>query len=106
MRGCSFSARSTTLWYLPSMIPVREAIDHALSFALGHLEPARTAAILLEEVEPSTNNGSEVWLITLSLPDPNAPLSLSGHRQYKTFTVDGDTGQVLSMKIRQLSDAT
>ena len=88
------------------MIPVQEAIKRAVDFASHVLEPARTGAILLEEVEPTTEKGEEVWIITLSLPDPNTPLSFVGHRQYKTFTVNGDTGEVVSIKIRQLSGAT
>lgn len=88
------------------MIPVKEAVQQAMSFALGVLERTRSAAVLLEEVERGTLNGDDVWLITLSLPDPSAPLTLlGGHRQYKTFTVHGQTGEVLSMKIRQLSGA-
>jgi hypothetical protein len=88
------------------MIPIKEAVESAVTFAQGVLEPVRTGAILLEEVEARTANGRDVWLITLSLPDPSYPMSFSaGHRQYKTFTADGQTGEVLSMKIRQLSTA-
>jgi len=89
------------------MIPVKDAVANAVNFAYGVLEPPRTGAMLLEEVEPSSLNGEDVWLITLSLPDPNSPLSaLSGHRQYKTFTVHGGNGEVLAMKMRQLSSTT
>jgi hypothetical protein len=88
------------------MIPIREAVEKAVYFAMGVLEPARTGSILLEEGEANTVGGNAVWLITLSLPDPDLPLKLSGHRQYKTFTVDGQTGEVLAMKIRQLNGVT
>jgi len=61
---------------------------------------------MLEEVDTDTVDGTDVWVITLSLPDPTPPLGAFRQRQYKTFTVDGLTGEVLSMKIRQLSTAT
>ena len=88
------------------MIPIKEAVEKAAAFAQGVLEAGRSDAILLEEVEPSTADGNEVWLITLSLPETIIPKSvIGGRRIYKTFTVDGRTGEVLSMKIRQLSGA-
>ena len=92
------------------MVPIQVAVSSATAFARNVLEPTRTGAILLEEVEAGEVDGRNVWLVTLSLADPSYPTyptSLSaGHRQYKTFTVNGDTGEVLSMKIRQLSTAT
>jgi hypothetical protein len=76
------------------MIPIKEAVENAVRFAPGVLDSARTASIMLEEVESGiVGGGNEVWLITLSLPDPDIPLRLSGNRQYKTFTVDGQTGE-------------
>jgi hypothetical protein len=88
------------------MIPVQLAVDNAVGFAQGVLGPARTGTMLLEEVEPDTFDGKQAWKITLSLPDPDLPLTIGANRQYKTFTVDGVTGEVLSMKIRELSSAT
>jgi hypothetical protein len=88
------------------MIPINQAVDKAVMFARGVLDPARTASILLEEVEAGTAGGNDVWLITLSLPEPQLSPFVVGHRQYKTFTVDGETGEVLSMKIKQLSGVT
>lgn len=87
------------------MFPVKEAVDNAIEFARKLLESGRTGEVLLEEVETGTDDHREVWLITLSLPDPSLPGRLSRLRQYKTFAVDGQTGAVLSMKIRQLSGA-
>jgi hypothetical protein len=85
------------------MIAVQEAVEKAVAFACDVLEPARTRDVLLEEVELATFRGKEAWEITLSLPDPRWSFALGAHRQYKTFTVDSETGEVLSMKIRQLS---
>ncbi len=87
------------------MIPVQEAVKKAVAFAEDMLEPSRTASILLEEVESAAFRGKDAWEITLSLRDPN-PLSFAANRQYKTFTIDAETGEVLSMKIRQLSSTT
>lgn len=86
------------------MIRVEDAVEAAIKFAQCVLETSRTHDILLEEVEPSSENGDEVWLITLSLPDPTAPLPR--RRQYKTFTIDGKTGDVRAMKIRQFTGVT
>ncbi len=88
------------------MIPIQKAVERAVAFAHGVLEPARTGTMLLEEVEPYTFDGKQAWKITLSLPDPDMPLTMGANRQYKTFIVDGETGEVLSMKIRELSSAT
>lgn len=98
------------------MIPIQLAVDNAVGFARKVLEPTRTGEMLLEEVDTSTVDNKEIWLITLSIPRPKPSStslsalgslgSLYGDRQYKTFAVDGQTGEVLSMKIRQLSGAT
>jgi hypothetical protein len=88
------------------MILVQEAVKKAVAFVREVLEANRTDDILLEEVEPDTFAGKEGWIITLSLRDPNMPLPFGANRQYKTFTVDGETGEVRAMKIRQLSSAT
>ncbi len=55
-------------------------------------------------------NGQDMWSITLSMLEPSTLLEGTvisrafgkGPREYKTFTVDAQTGQVLSMKIREL----
>ena len=59
--------------------------------------------ILLEEVERDKEGPNDVWLITLSVPG-RAGLSVLG-RDYKRFVVRGDTGEVVSMKIRELAGA-
>ena len=65
--------------------------------------------ILLEEVEYDDDGNS--WSITLgySIPNPadSLPLALKlpGHRKYKVFKIDAETGNVRSMKIRSLENA-
>jgi len=84
-----------------------------MEFARGVLEPPRTRDMRLEEVEWEDRTEGEVWLITLSMARPRLavedtanPLSMGilsiGPRDYKTFTVRCDTGEVISMKIREL----
>jgi hypothetical protein len=93
------------------MVSVKEAVNKAVEFANGVLDPSRAAALRLEEVEAGKANGGSVWLITLSMPRPTpalqevAALLGSVPRDYKTFAVDRETGDVLSMKIRELAGA-
>jgi len=87
------------------MIPVKDAVGRAVQFARTVLEPSRTPDLLLEEVEPATIDGKEVWLITLSMPSQASLGNLTGARDYKTFTLDGQTGEPISMKIREVVGA-
>lgn len=61
----------------------------------------------LEEVEKVEDG--KYWLITLSFPyneyyEPSVMemMSARGKQQYKSFKVDANTGEVLSMKIRSV----
>jgi hypothetical protein len=91
------------------MITVKEAALKAAEFAAGVLDEPRREDLRLEEVEKD----GQCWLITLSMPSPLHPLQSAvlqmmdavRRRDYKTFTVDAETGEVLSMKIRQLAGA-
>jgi hypothetical protein len=83
------------------MIPVKDAVGAAIEYARSLLD--LDTPILLEEVEFREEGGKPEWLITLSIrrnlfPRPN-------NIEYKTFRVDGQTGEVLSMKIRELAGA-
>lgn len=90
---------------------IQEATENAMSFAQQTLGVERAKGLLLEEVESAKEGNAEVWRITLSMPDTspmnalNAMAMLSGRRQYKTFTVVKSTGEVTSMKIREISQA-
>jgi hypothetical protein len=96
---------------------IQEATGNARNFAIQALGPERTQGIRLEEIESSTENDQPVWYITLSMlshePDGDLPpkaISASSifggarKREYKTFSVLKDTGEVTSMKIRELSN--
>ena len=88
------------------MASIKEATERALAFAQAALGTERTAGARLEEVESTKVNGEDAWLITLSMirPEPLYPLMRS-KRDYKSFTVLKDSGEVTSMKIRELADA-
>ena len=83
------------------MITVRDAASSAINFAQGLLDEARARDLRLEEVE--FNKQPPRWFITLSMP---AVKNFGFSREYKAFTVDADTGEVLSMKIRELAGAS
>jgi hypothetical protein len=87
------------------MVGIKDAVAAAVQFATGVLPPTRTAEIRLEEVETGDHKGEELWLITLSMGERNA-LQMLGPgmgRDFKTFFVHKQTGEVLAMKIRQLA---
>jgi hypothetical protein len=93
------------------MLPIQQAVSKAVEFAENTLRPPSlgltnpwTTGIRLEEVELGKIGPNDVWLITLSLPDRTGLGSL-GRREYKVFTVRGDSGEVVSMKIRELANA-
>lgn len=96
------------------MVDLKAAVADAIAFAIDSLGRERTADIRLEEIESSTHDGRQVWLITLSnaLVEEGplatwraaaAELGAYTGREYKVFAVDKDTGEVLSMKIRPLA---
>jgi hypothetical protein len=92
------------------MATIQEATQNAMNFAQQALGVERARGLLLEEVESAKEGSDEVWRITLSMPDPspvnalNAMALLGGRRQYKTFSVVKLTGEVKSMKIREISE--
>jgi hypothetical protein len=93
------------------MVSIKAALQNAMVFARNALGIERTQGLRLEEIESRDN----AWLITLSMYITNeGPASGIGEalraiydqkREYKTFAVDKETGEVTSMKIRILADA-
>jgi len=94
------------------MASIKEATESALAFARAALGLERTAGARLEEVESTKVNGEDAWLITLSMIRPDdlagssslADMLGKGKRDYKSFTVLKNSGEVTSMKIRELAD--
>ena len=88
------------------MFTIQEAAQKAMAFARESLGSERTQGLQLEEIESAKEGPHEVWRITLSMPDSLNPLAaLGGRREYKTFAVVKSTGEVLSMKIREMSQS-
>ena len=91
------------------MVSIKEATANAIAFAKGALEPEQTVGLRLEEVESTKVADQDAWLITLSMINTDNPLSAitlpNAKRDYKIFTVLKSTGEVTSMKIRQLAAA-
>jgi hypothetical protein len=95
------------------MVSVKDAVESSRAFAVGALGAERTAGLQLEEIEVGKYLERDAWKITLSMlrPNPFAANSLQAlagttspyaPRDYKTFLVDRESGEVLSMKIREL----
>lgn len=93
------------------MIEVKTAVQKALGY-FKELMPAPPGfaatpdrSILLEEVE-LVEDGRPVWHITFSAPTVYAEHTLASivgrDRAYKTITIDAETGEFRSMKIRSL----
>lgn len=90
------------------MVTIQEATQNAMAFALQTLGSERAKSLQLEEIESVKEGNVEAWRITLSMPDTNplnALAALSGRREYKAFTVVKGTGEVTSMRIREMSKA-
>ncbi len=88
------------------MLDVKEAAQRASEYFAGLYADEGVANVQLEEVE-LTDDG-QYWLITLSYPmvPPNqSPLffNVSSNRKYKVFKIDATTGEVKSMKIRNVA---
>jgi hypothetical protein len=95
------------------MVSIKEATERAMEFARDVLGRKRTTGVRLEEVESTSLDGEDAWLITLSMPIPDNDLSGlaasindafgTRNRQYKSFMVLKRDGEVKSMKNRKLA---
>jgi hypothetical protein len=90
------------------MVSIKQAFANAANLAANVLGPERLADLRLEEVESAEVNGADVWLITVSMVRPSPAgnalgLNFTGVRDYKSFAIRKDTGDVLSMKIREVA---
>jgi hypothetical protein len=97
------------------MIDVKQAVQAAREFLVNLYHEAEIRDVLVEEVELSED--SRNWLITLGFSAPK-PATVGDEKQakrvaeligpryerwYKLFTIDSETGEVKSMKIRTIS---
>ena len=91
------AVRVTTARECSGTIDVKEAVQIARAKAAEMLEQTCT----LEEVERAQHQGREVWSITLGFPPTFVGFSITS--QYKRFLIDTETGELLAMRIRELS---
>jgi hypothetical protein len=92
-----------TLFMGLNMVNVKEAVQAALKY-LGDLVPDAKDP-RLEEIERNNQD----WAITLSYMSVPTPAELAAiiggapSRIYRTITIDSQTGEFVSMKIKQLA---
>jgi hypothetical protein len=86
------------------MLDVKEAAQRASEYFAGLYADQGVSNVQLEEVE--LTDDAQYWLITLSypvIPDmAGMPINLVSRRNYKVFKIDSKTGEVKSMKIRNV----
>ena len=85
------------------MLNVKEAVQKAAEY-FTDLYPRKFANVLVEEIEQTGND----WLITLGyddgadFSDAFSQIQKKYRRRFKLFLIDGETGEVKSMKIREV----
>ncbi len=86
------------------MIDAKKAVQLAKEKAAELFSGASS----LEEIERDSEQGREVWKITLGLPRDLASLSgfeqLSANRtHYKRFLIDVQTGELVAVRMREVA---
>ncbi len=87
------------------MISVKEAAKNAYEYMKEIPGYENNENIAVEEVELSEEESTDkkYWLITIGYPVGfNVLQPTSRSKEYKIFKVDSDTGEVISMKIRNI----
>jgi len=92
------------------MLSVKEAAAKAAEYFKDFYD-SRFGNVMLEEVEQHLEADGKYWYITLGYDVPPQDLSelfrsrqgAKPPREYKIFKIDGSTGEVLSMKIREVA---
>ncbi|MCU6496415.1 hypothetical protein LPN04_01255 [Rugamonas sp. A1-17] len=97
-------------------INVKEAVKAAKEALLDLYEDDPPAAMALEEIEKTEEDGRELWAVTLgfyrnknvavkaanSIGAIYNPVSQIEHRVYKTLFIDAVSGEFVKMDIRQV----
>ena len=88
-----------------SRIIVKEAVIRAIQFLATVQESNPPEDVTVEEVELSDDG--LFWLITIGFfPSGSSIAAITGggtYKQYKIFKVDASSGEVISMKMRDLN---
>jgi hypothetical protein len=87
------------------MIEMKQAVQIAKENAMGMLGQA---SVNLEEIERDSYKGRDVWSITISLPPHSNTVNVfSGLSveplRYKRFLIDVETGEMVAMKLREVT---
>jgi hypothetical protein len=82
------------------MIDVKQAVDIASRYLISLFADKAPSNVQLEEVELSEDE--KYWFITLSFMEM-LPFLVNPRKSYKLFKINADTGQVQSMKIREVA---
>jgi hypothetical protein len=82
-----------------AMINVKEAVKKAIEYFMD-LYGDQFSHVLVEEIERDLGD----WLVTLGYDDFSIHTQIDprGPRRFKVFKIKGDTGEVISMKIREV----
>jgi hypothetical protein len=88
------------------LLDARGAVTHAAAY-LVEIYGDTVSDVLLEEIEKTDSLTGSWWRVTLSFLRTNAPdggfvMYTSKPRLYKVLEVDAATGNIRSMKIRDL----
>lgn len=89
------------------MISMKQAVASAVDFAKALYAEEHLTDLQVEEIESSEDD--KLWFITLGwgAPPGSEPGLFGGlssavmRRVYKVFSIDAETGEVISMKIRE-----
>ena len=85
------------------MVDIKQAVEIAIKYFIDITGPSDRVRV--EETEAGTEGDRSVWRITLSRPNSEVFEFVRGRpaRDYKLLLVDRDSGEVISMKIRELA---
>ncbi len=82
------------------MIDVKQAVGIASQYLISLYGADIAPSVQLEEIELSED--ARYWYITLSFAE-KLPSFVNPRKNYKLFKIDGSSGQVQSMKIREVA---
>ena len=85
------------------VIGVKEAAEKAAEY-FTDLYHDQFTNVLLEETERKADRTGHYWLITLGYDRPSSlpQFARKGPRAFKIFRVNAETGEVVSMRIREV----